>query len=306
MFPEAFRTRRSAPEQAWVLVALALLLPVVLGACGDTRRNYNRFDGPTDLAFLEPGVFFEVPVAFASNFRSGRVSKLDLKRTQLIVEDSPAPWMSSPDIAFGADRALGEIALSVREERVDVWVADDSRDQLLRAPYIVALTAEGNPIWKRPELSGEPQWLDAEGIALDAASMPELSGLRLRAGRATTETWTATWTGHSFELRGSSSGLQSLRALPGTPYESDFGELAFTATVAGQLPEVGSTVTFQSDSGVEAADVGGLVTDLLAPSPDSDWIFATVLPESGPGFVAMVPAVPEVHPDRHSLPRRGG
>jgi hypothetical protein len=274
----------------------------VLGACDDTRRNYNRFDGPTDLAFLEPGVFFEVPVAFASNFRSGRVSKLDLKRTQLIVEDSPAPWMSSPDIAFGADRALGEIALSVREERVDVWVADDSRDQLLRAPYIVALTAEGNPTWQRPELSGEPQWLDAEGIALDAASMPQLSGLRLRAGRATTETWTATWTGHSFELRGSSSGLQSQRAVPGTPYESDFGELAFTASLGGLIPEVGSTVTFHSDSGVEAADAGGLVTDLLAPTPDSDWIFATVLPESGPGFVAVWDALTFVELDRLELP----
>jgi len=280
-------------------------VPVVLGACDDSLRNYNRFDGPTDLAFLEPGVFFEVPVAFASNFRSGRVSKLDLKRTQLIVEDSPAPWMSSPDIAFGADRALGEIAVSAREERVDVWVADDSRDQLLRAPYIVGLAADGTPIWQRPQLSDEPQWLDAEGIALDAASMPELTGLRLRAGRATTETWTATWTGYSFELRGSSSGLQTQRAMPGTPYESDFGELAFTATVAGQLPELGSTVTFHSESGVEAEDAGGLVTDLLAPSPDSDWIFATVLPESGPGFVAVWDALTFVELDRLELPPGG-
>ena len=89
----------------WLLAAVLLCMPVVLAACGDSTRTYNRLDGPTDVALLEPGLFFEVPVAFVSNFRSGRVSKLDLKRSNLLVEDSPAPWMQSPDVALGADRA---------------------------------------------------------------------------------------------------------------------------------------------------------------------------------------------------------
>jgi len=297
---------RAPSGKRWLLVLLALCIPLLLSACGgDSTRTFNRLDGPTDIALLEPGIFFEVPVVFASNFRSGRVSKLDLKRTNLLVEDSPAPWMLSPDLALGGDRALGEIALSVREDRVDVWVADDSRDQLLRAPYIDGLDEAGKPIWARPSLDGELQWTDAAGISLDAAAMPQFQGLRIRAGRATTETWTATWNGTSFELRGSVSGLQSYRAVPGTPYESDFGELAFTAALAGVLPEVGTSVSFAVDSGVEFRDAAGLVTDLLAPTPDSSWLFAAVIPDLGPGFISVWDAASFEELDRLELPEGG-
>jgi len=284
------------------LVALVLAVPLMLAACGDSERTNHRLDGPTDLALLEPGAFFEVPVTFVSNFRSGRVSKLDLKRTNLVVEDSPAPWMPAPDLAFGADRALGQIALSVSGDRVNVWVADDSRDLLLRAPYIDSLDADGKPIWPRPSLSGEPQWFDALGAELDSAAMPQLQGLRVRAGRATTETWRATWRGTSLELRGTASGLQGERALPGTPYATDLSEIAFTAALAGQIPETGSYAQFQVDSGVESADAGGLVTDLLVPGEDSPWLFASVLPDEGDGFVSVWDAVDFVELERLQLP----
>jgi len=282
--------------------ALALVVPLLLAACTDSERTDHRLDGPTDIALLEPGTFFEVPVALVSNFRSGRVSKLDLKRTNLVVEDSPAPWMPAPDLAFGADRALGQIALSVSADGVDVWVADDSRDQLLRAPYIAGLGGDGKPVWPRPTLSEELQWFDALGNPLDAASMPQLQGLRARSGRATTESWRATWTGTSFELRGTASGLQGERALPGTPYQTDLGELAFTAALAGRLPELDAYAEFQVDSGVTAADAGGLVTDLLVPREDSPWLFASVLPDEGAGFVAVWDVVDFVELERLTLP----
>ena len=215
--------------QRALLLSLVLPMPALLGACEDATRTLNRLHGPVDIALLEPGTFFEVPVAFASNFRSGRVSKLDLKRSNLVVEDSPAPWMASPDLALGADRALSEIALSVGDDRVDVWVADDSHDELLRANYIVGLDAAGKPIWQRPGLVGELEWSNADGTVADEPLQARLDGLRLRPGRATSETWKATWTGNSMELRGSASGLQSERAVPGTPYETDLGEVAWRA-----------------------------------------------------------------------------
>jgi hypothetical protein len=270
-----------------VLLSLVLVMPVLLGACQDSSRTLNRLDGPVDVALLEPGTFFEVPVAFASNFRSGRISKLDLKRSNLLVENSPAPWMPSPDLALGADRALSEIALSVSDDRVDVWVADDSHDELLRANYITGLDASGKPIWQRPALVGDLLWSDASGAPLSAAPLVRLDGLRLRPGRATTESWTAAWDGHSMELRGSSSGLQSEKAVPGTPYETDLGEVAFTLALAGSELAVGTSVSFTVDSGVVSADAGGLVTALLAPTPDSPWIFATVLPDEGAAFISV-------------------
>ncbi|MEE2828504.1 MAG: hypothetical protein VX498_04910 [Myxococcota bacterium] len=199
------------------LLVLSLLLATT--ACGTGVRVLDDFEGPVDMAYLPPGPFFEVPVAFVSNFRSGRVAKLDLKRTQRLVEDSPAPWMPGPDLAFGRGYSLGEIALAVGEDSVDLWVADDFEGQILRAPYISALDAEGNPVWARPSL-GELRAYLPDGTEF-AGPKPELRGLRLRPGRATTERWTFTWTGFAFEVRGTASGLQSNRAVPGTPYTTD-------------------------------------------------------------------------------------
>ncbi|MBJ95676.1 MAG: hypothetical protein CMP23_14530 [Rickettsiales bacterium] len=283
-----------------VLLLVALLLPLMLSACDDVSRTLNRLDGPVDLALLEPGPFFEVPVAFVSNFRSGRVSKLDLKRSNLLVEDSPAPWASSPDLAFGAQRTLGEIALTVSGDRVDVWVADDSRDELLRGSYITGLDAAGKPLWKRPDFVRSAQWFAADGAPRNGAA--SLADLRLRAGRATTETWTGTWDGRSLVLQGTASGLQQSRALPGTPYESDWGELAFTLSLAGDELEPGTSVSFEVDSGVESFSAEGLITALLVPEPSSPWVFATVLPDEGVPFVLVMDAQNFTELDRLELP----
>ena len=65
---------------AFVLAASSLML----SACGTGEQVFDQFDGPVDVAYLAPGPFFEVPVGFVSNFRSGRVAKLDLKRTTFL------------------------------------------------------------------------------------------------------------------------------------------------------------------------------------------------------------------------------
>jgi len=290
-----------------VLGSALLVAMVLLGSsCNKQEQILQQLDGPVDLAYLPAGTFFDVPVGFVTNFRSGRVAKLDLKRTSLLVEDSAAPWMPGPDLAFGADRALSEIALVVDGLHVDIWVADDSRDELLRAPYIAGRDDDGDLDWQRASLVSEPRAFDGMGIAWDGPA-PVLRGLRVRPGRATTERWSITWTGRSFEVRGTASGLQTSRALPGTPYETDRGELAFIVSMGGSTLERGFRIEVDTDAQVEHVDAGGLVMDLLTSSPtdasvDPDWVFAAVLPEEGPGWISVWDAVDFVELERLELP----
>ena len=282
----------SSPRIALLAVAL------VAAGCGDTEREFAGLDGPGDLVVLEPGEFFEVPVAFVANFRNGRVSKLDLKRTMLLVEDGPAPWVVGPDLSLGFDRALSQIALAQRPGELDVWVSDDLRDTLLRAPYL-RMGADGLPVWSRPALEAGPVAYDPSGAEIDAA--PRLHGLRVRPGRATSETWTLTWIGRWYEVRGTASGLQRTRVVPGVQTQTDNGELAFQLSLDGRVPEVGETIELTVGAGIEEADAGGLVMDLRA-SLDGDWIFAAVLPSGGQGFVSIWDATNFVELDRVALP----
>ena len=284
--------RRSA-----VVAAATLLL-----ACGDTERNFAGLDGPGDLALLEPGEFFEVPVAFVSNFRSGRVSKLDLKRTNLLVEDGPAPWLPGPDLSFGADRALSEIALVHQPGSLDVWVSDDMQDLILRAPY-ARLGEDGKPVWTRPALVDGPNFVDADGNTVTGTT-PQLRGLRVRPGRATSETWTMTWVGRYYEVRGTASGLQRTRVLPGVNVQTDQGELAFQLSVDGAQPTVGDTIELTVDGGVESGEAGGLVMDLRT-TLDQTWVFAAVLQDDGRGFVSVWDAATFTEVDRLELPAGG-
>ena len=70
-------------------LAAVLGLLVVATACVDDDRSFAQFDGPTDVVILEPGELFEVPVALVTSFRSGRVTKLDLKRRSVLVGRAP-------------------------------------------------------------------------------------------------------------------------------------------------------------------------------------------------------------------------
>ena len=283
--------------------ALAAASALALAGCTEDDRSFARFDGPVDSVVLPAGGLFEVPVALVTNFRSGRVSKLDLKRSSVLVEDSVAPWMPGPDLSFGANRALSEIAVVAGDDFVDVWVADDFRDELLRGPWIDGVDADGKPLWVRPALS-EVTFRNKDGSVIEGATVPSLRSLRLRESRATTEDWTMTWTGHSFEVEGTAGGLQQLPAMPGTPYETDNGELAFVVALNSYAPTNGDRFELSTESGIEAADTGGLVTDLLL-EPSGTWLFATVIPDEGPGFVSVWDAATFRELDRLVLPLGG-
>ncbi len=283
-------------------VLLAPLAAAVLFAgCEETTISVPRLDGPWDLAVLSPDAgFYEVPVGFTTNLRSGRVSKLDMKRGGHLVEDGPAPWMPGPEIAFGSGRALSEIALAVGPDTVDVWVSDDATDELLRAPHVAGFNDDGTPRWVRPSL-GELTITDAEGAQLGGDRLPTLRGLRLHPTRATSEVWSLVWKGEAFAVSGSIAGPQARDALPGAPYTTDQGELSFTPALLGQDPDPGTTIQVPVLFGVESADAGGLVQDLLV-SDDGAWIFAVVLPVDAPAFLAVWDALAFTELDRLELP----
>ncbi|MCP4870671.1 MAG: hypothetical protein GY898_18365 [Proteobacteria bacterium] len=282
-------------------LAAVLGLLVVATACVDDDRSFAQFDGPTDVVILEPGELFEVPVALVTSFRSGRVTKLDLKRRSVLVEDSAAPWMPGPDMAFGADRALSHIALVSGTDFVDVWASDDFRDELVRAPWIDGTDEDGKPAWVRPAIT-RTTFLDKDGTPVSDGDVPTLRNLRVRDARAGTESWRLTWTGRSYFVEGLiASGPQEDGAIPGTPYETDRAELAFTVAFAGTEPAVGSQIVIDVDSGIESADAGGLVTELLT-DPTGTWVFATVLPDEGDSFVSVWDATTFEEVDRIALP----
>ena len=262
------------------LAALLWLLGVVSIGCSGEEQYFHRLHGPTDAAVLPPGGVFEVPVAYVTNFRSGQIAKLDLKRFDLLVEESSSAWMSAPYLACGRDRVLDQIAVaSDGETWVDVYVSDNQRDQILRVPHVLAddaggysFASAGGPYPNEPLPQTPDGNLVAEG--------PFLDGLEIRDGFATTEEWTVTFRGHSWEVAGSRSGPQLREAVPGIPYESDGDEIAFTVLHMGSEPIEGTSFTFFVDTGIVEYEVPGIVAD-MAITPAGTMLIASVIGYGG-------------------------
>ena len=103
---------------------LLLLVGLALPACDSTEDYFHRLYGPTDVAMIAPGGVFEVPVAYATNFRNGHISKLDLKRIDLLVEESAVAWQAAPDLAISAGGRWDAAAGGERAPGFEVGAAD--------------------------------------------------------------------------------------------------------------------------------------------------------------------------------------
>ena len=256
---------------------LLLLVGLALPACDSTEDYFHRLYGPTDVAMIAPGGVFEVPVAYATNFRNGHISKLDLKRIDLLVEESAVAWQAAPDLACGRDRVLDQIAVTTDGvSRIDVFVSDSQRDQVLRVPH--ARPAEGGGVecvTASGTIPAEPAAADVDGNALGSGA-PVLDGLEVRPGYATTEDWTVTYEGQAWVVVGTRSGLQQRQALPGLRYDSDGEEIAFTVLHGGgDVPE-GAQFAFAVDTGIVEFDLPGIVVDLQV-TPGQTLVLATVV-----------------------------
>ncbi len=245
----------------------SLLLWMGMG-CGSGTQDLDRLHGPVDVAYLPPGPFFEQPVGYVTNWRSGTISKLDLRRYDMLVEDGPAAWVVAPPLATGRTRVLDQIAVSTDGDTfVDLLVTDAFRDELLRVPH-VRMGEDGVPSFATPQLSQEPV------VSGAGNAQPRLLDLTLLTGAATTETWTLTFDGWSWKVEGSASGRQVGEVLPGVPYSSDADELRFTMDHGGQTPDLGATLVFAVDTGIEAVALEGYASDLLV-TPDLSFVLVS-------------------------------
>ncbi len=257
------------------VLALGALVPLagLLSGCKGEEDYFHRLHGPTDVAYLPPGDIFEVPVAYVPSFRSGQIAKLDLKRIDMLVEEGAVSWMASPFLACGRDRVLDQVeVLSDGVTYVDVFVSDSQHGRVLRVPHVAPDGAGGGSFV--PIAWGEPQFHGPDGQV--KSSGPLMSDLEVRAGYATTETWTLRFHDHSWEISGTASGPQQQEALPGLPFETDGQELAFTMLHEGAEVAEGSYFTLTTDTGIVEFDLPGVASDLRA-TPDGSMLLATVL-----------------------------
>lgn len=259
---------------------LTALLCLCFAGCEGEEEYFYRLHGPTDVTVLPAGGVFEVPVAYTPNFRTGQVAKIDLKRFDMLVEESVAPFISSPYLPCGRDRVLDQIAVTTDGSMaVDVFVSDNQRDQVLRVPHAIPdgmggfdfATVEG------PYPTDTPA-ADVDGMPLSGG--PVLDGLEVREGYATTEEWSIVYHGASWVVTGTRSGRQLHEAVPGIPYESDGGELAFTVLHGGAEVAEDTHFTFFVDTGIVEFDVPGIVADLQT-TPGGTMVVASVIGYAG-------------------------
>ncbi len=263
------------PIRRPTLAALAVL--ALLAGCEAEEDYFHRLHGPTDVAHLPPGEIFEVPLAYVPSFRSGQIAKLDLKRVDMLVEEGHTSWMAAPMLACGRDRVLDQVEVtSDGQTRIDVFVSDSQRGQILRVPHVIPDGAGGHEY--NPLTWGEPRLWGPDGSTLSEG--PGLADLQVVPGYATTEDWTITFHDHSWEVTGTRSGPQQKEAVPGLPYETDGHELMFTVEHGGRTVEEGTSFTLAVDTGIVEFELPGVASDLRA-TPDGLMIIATVLGYGG-------------------------
>ena len=240
--------------------ALPALTCAALAACNNTVPFSGTLDTPGPVAVLQEGGPFAGPVAYAADAHGGRIRVLDVQRGTYLTETPYALFLRGAGLGTGEDRLLAGLAPRVTSEGgVEVLAIDRRYDQLLRVPHVLGVDAAGSPILPEPTITSL-RFTDADSSGDD----PALASLSVRAGHASSETWTLTWHDDGWVVRGSRSGPQSLIARPGRPYSTREGSLNFTA--AGRATD-GDSIEIVVDSGLQETQLGGHPLT-MALSPD--------------------------------------
>jgi len=246
--------------------SLILLLAGGLG-CAETELRKGAFDGPHSATVLHPeGTFFEEPVGFVANSRSGIIIPIDLKHGTLLSDQFGAPFLRPRWIATGSRRLLGDIvAWAPTEDTVTVIAADTAHSVLVEAPYIVGF--DGEPEVVTPTFS-KPEFIDVDQSGDD----PTLSNIALRRGWSTTETWTVEFDGEEWIVTGSRSGRQGTTISSGDHFQSKNREVEFD--LKGKATR-GDRFVFSTHTGIVEHDLGGLIL-ALERVPGEDLVVAAV------------------------------
>lgn len=270
---------------------MTLLLPLLVAqsGCETEDAGLDTFDGPVDVVIQDANEIFAVPVAFVSNFRSGRIAKLDLKHETYLRDQPYASWVRSSPLAAGDERFLEHVSVYARHQDdadfgVTLLASDAVNDQLLVIPYLDATwQARAGCMPFTPAIPRRPLCIPElesqlavnqslrEGVldvlSVEGAVVPgvKATGFWLREGKTTTERWTAVYDAShgSFQVYGTRSGVQEARAVPGEIYYSDQNELEFLVEVeAGVSVPDGAQFSLETDSGLLELDMPGLIGDL--------------------------------------------
>jgi hypothetical protein len=246
------------------LLTAALGAALVMGgACRDVQPYEGMFDVPVAAAVLQPEVsrVFEEPIGFVANGHGGRIVQLALKQGRFLTDDPKVAFLRTNTLATGTGRLLSSVAVTGVGDAVTVWAADKAWGTLLRVPYVLDCGVAEPPPECASASFGAPVEQRATWEILESPSS-ELTGIEIKQGYTTTETWTIVYDGSGWNVEGSRSARQE-PAFLGVSYVATDRSLAFTIRSGPTPPVVGDTFVLKTDTGLSEHDVGGVPLALL-------------------------------------------
>lgn len=236
----------------------ALLAAALLAGCNNNDLVFSgTVETPVRVGLLDQDASpFNGPVGYAIELHGGGIRLLDLQHGTYLADDPFASFLPSDRLATGGERLLGAVApWAPSTEEAWALVLDHRFDQLLRVPHVVGRGSDGHPEEFQPVV------LDVAVTATGANV--GLAGVSALAGRAATESWTATFDGRAWTLRGSRSGPHA--PIPHNTYSwLEAGGIGVSLRGA---PVAGDVVSFRVDTGILETDLPGDPIDLRL-SPD--------------------------------------
>lgn len=277
------------------LLAIGLGL-LSLSACTTEVGDMFVLDGPMDVTVVDPDGLLNVPVGLVTNFRSGKIVKLDLKHETYVRDNPLGSWIRSAPLATGDERYLDQVAAYSRftsdtDYALTVLASDATSDALLVVPWLdTGWTWRPGCLPFTPDIPRVmPCLLELESVlgaeqTLRDGTLPVLgpdgaalsgvmaTGFWLREGKTTTETWTFVYRegSGSFQAVGSRSGVQAERVVPGETWYADGNELELRIDVTeGAVISDGAYLVLHTDTGIQELNLPGFVGDLHVLSDEA-------------------------------------
>lgn len=249
---------------------LLIALIVSLTACREDLRYEGAFDTPVAVAVLQPedGSPWRDPVGFVASAQNGQIGAVDLKHGRFLVDDPLVSFLRGNFLPTGRDRLLTSLAVLPDGTGLVRLIAGDRRyGTLVEVPYVIGIDENDKPIEGGVSV-GEPVFVDAD----NSGDAPSITDVEVKLGYTTTETWTVTFDGARWTVRGSRSGRMEAPLVVGEHWVGDRRSLAFT--LRGEAT-AGDYFTIETDNGLVEHDVGGAPV-ALSRSPDGLRVAAIV------------------------------
>ncbi len=269
------------------LLGLAALLALGFGCGQDDEIFSGSLDTPGPVGMVRGVGVFARPVAMSADQHGGRVRLLDLTTGRYASTTPHASFLRDAALPLGRDRLITAVAgLAAPSGTLDVWALDARHNHLIRAPWFEGTDGAGVPLRVEPVVTNVVSTPAGGGTA-------EASAVVLDRGQATSETFTLTFDGAQWQVRGSRSGPEAPAPKVGT-WVSDGG--AVRLVLSGE-PLEGDRIEVQIEAGVQEWDLGGAPQGMhlsrngfhLAVSAGDTLYVLTTVPEATPD--TLVPAV---------------